>query len=47
MLPVLIMARALSYVGWAHTRRETAGELVPKVIAVACELATELLDATA
>jgi Ser/Thr protein kinase RdoA (MazF antagonist) len=44
MLPVLIMARALSYVGWAHTRRETAGEMVPLVIAVTCELASELLD---
>ena len=44
MLPVVIMARALSYVGWAHTRRETAGDMVPLVIAVACELASELLD---
>ena len=47
MLPALIMARALSYVGWAHTRRETAGDMVPLVIAVACELATELLDSRA
>mgnify|MGYP001821670076 FL=1 len=44
MLPVLIMARALSYVGWAHTRRETAGELTPLIIAVASELAQQFLD---
>lgn len=46
MLPILIMARTLSYVGWAHTRRETAGELTPLVIAVACELAQQLLDSS-
>jgi len=45
MLPFLLMARALSYVGWAHTRRQTAGDMVPVVIAVSCELAQQLLDA--
>jgi Ser/Thr protein kinase RdoA (MazF antagonist) len=43
ILPVLIMARALSYVGWAHTRRETADEITPLIIDVACELAQQLL----
>lgn len=46
MLPILIMARALSYLGWAHTRRETAGELTPIIIEVACELAQQLLDSS-
>jgi Ser/Thr protein kinase RdoA (MazF antagonist) len=44
MLPILIMARALSYVGWAHTRRETAGEMTPLIIDTACELAQQLLN---
>jgi Ser/Thr protein kinase RdoA (MazF antagonist) len=43
ILPVLVMARALSYVGWAHTRRETGGEVTPLIIDVACELAQQLL----
>jgi Ser/Thr protein kinase RdoA (MazF antagonist) len=46
-LPILIMARALSYVGWAHTRRETAGELTPTIIEVACMLAQQLVDSNA
>lgn len=45
MLPVLVMARALSYVGWAHTRGAIARELEPFAVAVACELAEELLSA--
>ncbi len=45
MLPVLVMARALSYVGWAHTRGAIARELEPIAVAVACELAEELLAA--
>ena len=45
MLPVLVMARALSYVGWAHTRGAIARELEPFAVAVACELAEELLAA--
>lgn len=44
MLPILIMARALSYVGWAHTRRETAGKLIPLIIDGACELAQQLIN---
>ena len=47
MLPILIMARALSYVGWAHTRRETAGELTPLIIEVSCMLAQQLVDSSA
>ena len=43
ILPFLLMARALSYVGWAHTRRQTAGDMVPVVIAISCELAQRLL----
>ncbi|MCZ6829778.1 MAG: hypothetical protein O7F73_09360 [Gammaproteobacteria bacterium] len=43
MLPILIMAQALSYVGWAHTRCETAGEMTPLIIDIACELAQRLL----
>jgi hypothetical protein len=45
MLPVLVMARALSYVGWAHTRGAIARELEPIAVAVACELAQELTSA--
>jgi len=44
ILPFLLMARALSYVGWAHTRRRTAGDMVPVVIAVSCQLAQQLLE---
>ena len=43
MIPVLIMARALSYVGWAATRRDTAGELTPLIVHTACELAREFI----
>ncbi len=46
ILPFLLMARALSYVGWAHTRRQAAGDMVPVVIAVSCELAQQLLEST-
>jgi arylsulfatase A-like enzyme len=45
MLPVLVMARALSYVGWAHTLGAIARELEPIAVAVACELAQELTSA--
>ena len=45
MLPVLVMARALSYVGWAHTRGAIARELEPIAVAVACQLAQELTAA--
>jgi Ser/Thr protein kinase RdoA (MazF antagonist) len=43
ILPFLLMARALSYLGWVHSRRQTAGDMVPNVIAVSCELATQLV----
>jgi Ser/Thr protein kinase RdoA (MazF antagonist) len=43
MLPVLMMARALSYVGWAHTRGEAAGELTPLIVEGACQMAQQLL----
>ncbi len=36
--------QALSCVGWARTRCQTAGDRVPVVIAVSCELARELLE---
>jgi Ser/Thr protein kinase RdoA (MazF antagonist) len=45
MLPYLIMARALSYVGWVHTRGDAAAELAPVVVMVACALAEDLLAA--
>ena len=43
MLPVLMMARALSYVGWAHTRGEAAGELTPLIVEAACGMAQQVL----
>ncbi len=42
-LPALIMARALSYVGWAQSRGEAGKELEPLIVAVACELAEDFL----
>jgi Ser/Thr protein kinase RdoA (MazF antagonist) len=42
MLPFLIMARSLSYVGWVHSRREAGRELAPLAVAVACALAESL-----
>jgi Ser/Thr protein kinase RdoA (MazF antagonist) len=47
MLPVLMMARALSYVGWAHTHGEAADELTPIIVEAACGLAQELLAGAA
>jgi len=43
MLPTLLMARGLTYVGWLHTRRETdtAKELTPVVIEGVCALAED------
>lgn len=43
MLPYLVMARALSYVGWVHSRPEAGRELAPLAVAGACLLA-ELLE---
>lgn len=45
MLPVLVMARALSYVGWVHTRGAIARDLEPFAVAAACQVAEELLAA--
>jgi Ser/Thr protein kinase RdoA (MazF antagonist) len=46
MLPALIMARLLTYLGWAHTRRETetAQLLTPFLIAGACAFAESFLS---
>jgi Ser/Thr protein kinase RdoA (MazF antagonist) len=46
MLPYLTMARALSYVGWVHSRREAGRALAPLAVAVACALAESLPDFT-
>lgn len=44
-LPVLMMARGFTYLGWVHTRKHsaTARELAPGLIALACGLAEEFL----
>ena len=43
MLPTLLMARGLTYIGWLHTRRETetARELTPVVVEGVCALAED------
>jgi Ser/Thr protein kinase RdoA (MazF antagonist) len=40
-LPVLMMARGFTYLGWVHTRRafDVARELTPFVVRLACDLA--------
>jgi Ser/Thr protein kinase RdoA (MazF antagonist) len=40
-LPVLMMARGFTYLGWVHTRRafDVARELTPFVVRLACEFA--------
>ena len=45
--PAFLMARATTYLGWAHTRNETetARELTPMIVAMACEKAEEYLSA--
>jgi Ser/Thr protein kinase RdoA (MazF antagonist) len=43
MLPFLMMARTLSYVGWVHSRGAAGRELEPLAVAVACALAEDLL----
>ncbi len=42
LLPYLVMARALSYVGWVHSRPEAGRELAPLAVAGACLLAEML-----
>jgi Ser/Thr protein kinase RdoA (MazF antagonist) len=44
-LPLFFAARSTTYVGWVHTRSETdtAKELTPALVKMACELADEYL----
>ncbi|HEX7063408.1 MAG TPA: phosphotransferase [Woeseiaceae bacterium] len=44
-LPLFFLARAFTYLGWVHTRSETATarELTPMLVATACRLAAEYL----
>lgn len=45
-LPLIMLARGTTYVGWVHTRHETetAQELTPLLVEMACELAEEYLS---
>ena len=44
-IPLFELARAFSYLGWVHTRSETASaqSLAPEVAQLACTLAEEYL----
>lgn len=46
-MPLFFLARSFTYVGWAHTRRETttARELAPMLVEKACNLARSYLQA--
>jgi Ser/Thr protein kinase RdoA (MazF antagonist) len=46
-LPVFMMARGFTYLGWVHTRKHSAAarELAPGLIALACGLAEQFLAA--
>jgi len=46
LLPLFYLARGTTYVGWVHTKPETdtARELTPMLISMACELAEEYLS---
>ena len=46
LLPLFYLARSTTYVGWVHTKpeTETAKELTPFLISMACELAEEYLS---
>lgn len=46
MLPLFMLARATTYLGWSYTRRETetAQELTPVVVEMACATADEYLS---
>jgi Ser/Thr protein kinase RdoA (MazF antagonist) len=46
LLPLFYLARSTTYVGWVHTKSETdtARELTPMLISMACELAEEYLS---
>lgn len=45
LLPLFFLARGTTYVGWVHTRSETdtAKELTPMLLEMACELAEDYL----
>lgn len=45
-LPVFMLARGFTYLGWVHTRQHsaTARELAPALIALACGLAAQFMD---
>ena len=45
LLPLFFLARSTTYVGWVHTRSETdtAKELTPMILELACELAEDYL----
>jgi Ser/Thr protein kinase RdoA (MazF antagonist) len=45
-LPVFMLARSLTYLGWVHTRRElsAAEEMTPMLVRLACELAENYLS---
>ena len=45
-LPLFMLARATTYLGWAHTRSETetAKELTPVIVEMACATAEEFLS---
>ena len=47
-LPLFLMARGLTYLGWVHTRPETqtAKEMTPMLIGKACQLAKDYLKST-
>lgn len=46
LLPLFFLARGFTYVGWVHTRQETetAKELTPMLLAMACGLAENYLS---
>ncbi len=46
LLPLFFMARGFTYLGWVHTRSETetARELTPMLLEMACELADDYLS---
>lgn len=46
LLPLFFLARGLTYVGWVHTRHETetARELAPMILAMACNEANHYLQ---
>jgi Ser/Thr protein kinase RdoA (MazF antagonist) len=45
-LPLFMMARATTYLGWVHTRKETetARELTPMLVEMACSMADDYLS---